>query len=238
MKTSNRKSTETLIKETWTTLREAAEILKKVSREKEEFREDLKKSREEFDLSMKKSREEFREDLKKSRKEFDLSMEKSREEFDLSMKKSREEFDRRIEKINGTMGSWRNSFGSFAEEYFMNSFERGEKIFFGEHFDEIEKDKKYKKSKGEYDIVLSNKKFIGIIEVKFKGRIEDIKEILKKPKSFRLDFPEYKKHKIYLGLASMSFYKKLEDECKKEGIAIVKQVGDKVVIYDERLKTF
>ena len=210
MESSNQKSTETLIKETWATLDRIA-----------------------------KSQEEFREDLKKSREEFDLSMKKSREEFDLSMKKSREEFDHRIEKINGTMGSWRNSFGSFAEEYFMNSFERGEKNFFGEHFDEIERNmKKYKKSKGEYDIVLINKTCIGIIEVKFRGRFEDIEKILEKPNSFRDDFPEYKEHKIYLGLAGMSFDSKVEEEYKNEGIAMIKQVGDNVIIIDGHLKAF
>jgi hypothetical protein len=149
------------------------------------------------------------------------------------------ETSRQIEKINGNMGSWRNSFGNFAEEYFMNSFERGEKKFFGEHFDEIERNmKKYKKSKGEYDIVLINEKSIGIIEVKFRGRIEDIEKFLKKPNYFRDDFPEYNEHKIYLGLAGMSFDSKVDQELKKEGIAIIKQVGDNVIIYDDNLKTF
>jgi len=36
----------------------------------------------------------------------------------------------------------------------------------------------------------------------------------------------------------MSFYEELEVECKKAGIAIVKQVGDMVVINDENLKVF
>jgi len=45
-------------------------------------------------------------------------------------------------------------------------------------------------------------------------------------------------HRIFLGLASMSFYEKLEDECKKAGVAIVKQVGENIVIADEHLKAF
>jgi hypothetical protein len=36
----------------------------------------------------------------------------------------------------------------------------------------------------------------------------------------------------------MSFYPELEDECKKNGIAVIKQVGETVVIYDEHIKTF
>jgi hypothetical protein len=151
---------------------------------------------------------------------------------------SQKKHEDRMAKMDEIMGSWRNSFGSFAEEYFMNSFERGEKTFFGEHFDEIEKNMRYKKSKGEYDIVLINKNCIGIIEIKFRGRIENIEKILEKPDSFREDFPQYENHKVYLGLASMSFSPELERECADQGIAIVKQVGDKVVIYGEHLKAF
>jgi hypothetical protein len=97
---------------------------------------------------------------------------------------------------------------------------------------------RYRKSKGEYDIVLINEKCIGIIEVKFRGHLEDIEKFLEKPNSFREDFPDYKEHKIYLGLASMSFYPELERECKNEGIAIVKQDGGNVIIIDEHLKAF
>ena len=172
-----------------------------------------------------KSHDEFREDIKKSR-----------EEFDLGMKKSREEFDRRIEKINGTLGSWSHNIGDFAEEYFQNSFEQGKKNFLGEHFDVLRENMKGIKS--EYDIVLINGKCVGIIEVKFKGHEKDVSNVVDKVKTFREDFPDYKEHKIYLGLASMSFYKELEEKCKNEGIAIIKQVGDNVIITDEHLKAF
>jgi hypothetical protein len=94
------------------------------------------------------------------------------------------------------------------------------------------------KSEYEYDILLINGKCVGIIEVKFKGHENDVSNIVDKVRTFREDFPDYKEHKIYLGLASMSFYKELEEKCKDEGIAIIKQVGDKVVIYDERLKAY
>lgn len=46
-------------------------------------------------------------------------------EFDREMKESRSEYDRRIKKLEETMGSWSNNHGSFAEEYFFNSFENG-----------------------------------------------------------------------------------------------------------------
>jgi hypothetical protein len=62
--------------------------------------------------------------------------------------------------------------------------------------------------------------------------------VLKKAETFRVLFPDYKDFKIYLGLASMSFYPELEQECINEGIAVIKQVGDTVVINDKYLKIF
>jgi hypothetical protein len=62
--------------------------------------------------------------------------------------------------------------------------------------------------------------------------------VLKKAETFRILFPHYKEFKIYLGLASMSFYPELEQKCISKGIAIIKQVGDTVVINDTHLKVF
>jgi uncharacterized FlaG/YvyC family protein len=63
-------------------------------------------------------------EIAESQKKADRRMEEFRED----LKKSSEEFDRRIEKINGTMGSWSHNIGDFAEDYFVNSFEQGKKI--------------------------------------------------------------------------------------------------------------
>jgi Holliday junction resolvase-like predicted endonuclease len=150
------------------------------------------------------------------------------------------ETDRKIEKVSQTVGSWANNHGSFAEEYFFNSFENGKQNFFGEKFDEIEKNVKGLKKdfKDEYDILLINGKSVGIVEVKYKAHENDVDKVLRKAETFRVNFPEYADHKIYLGLATLSFYPELEQECINEGIAVVKQVGDTVVINDEHLKAF
>jgi len=151
-----------------------------------------------------------------------------------------QETDRRMQELQKTMGSWGNNFGKITEEYFYNSFENGKQNFFGERFDEIEKNVKgiKKDFKDEYDILLINGKSIGIIEVKFKAHESDIPSILRKAETFRVNFSEYKNHKIYLGLATMSFYPELEQECINQGIAVIKQVGDTVVINDKHLKVF
>jgi DNA-binding transcriptional MerR regulator len=151
-----------------------------------------------------------------------------------------QETDRRMKKLQELIGSWDNNHGSFAEEYFFNSFEKGEQNFFGEKFNEIEKNLKVRKFnlRDEYDIVMYNGASIAIVEVKFKAHENDIQKVLNKAKTFRILCPDYKDFKIYLGFASMSFYPELEQECIDQGIAIIKQVGDMVIINDEGLKAF
>jgi hypothetical protein len=143
---------------------------------------------------------------------------------------------RQIKKVNETLGSWANN--HFAEDYFINSFEKGNKNFFGENFDEIWERVSGMKVKDEYDILLVNGNSIGIVEVKYKAHENDVEKVLKKAQTFRVNYPDYVNHRIYLGLASMAFYPELEEECIREGIAIVKQIGDMVVINDEHLKVF
>jgi len=145
-----------------------------------------------------------------------------------------------MKEIQKSVGGISDNQGKFAEEYFFNSFENGKTNFFGEKFDEIAKDLKnrWQGVEDEYDIVLYNHASVAIIEVKYKAHTNDIPTVLKKAETFRLLFPQYKDFTIYLGLASMSFYTKLEKECIKQGIAVIKQVGDKVVINDTNLKAF
>lgn len=189
---------------------------------------------------LKESRVEFGKSIAESRAEFEKSIAKSRAEFEKSMAKSRADSDRRMKKIEETLGAWANNHGDFAEEYFFNSFENGKQTFFGERFDRIEKNLKpldYE-IKDEYDIVLVNGKSVAIIEVKFKAHEHDVPKVLSKVNTFRANYPRYLHHRVYLGLASLSFYPSVEQECKKQGIAIIKQVGNMVIINDAYLKVF
>jgi len=153
---------------------------------------------------------------------------------------SQKETDRRMKELQKTVGGLANNQGSFAEEYFFNSFEKGKKNFFGEKFDDVKKHLKnfWQGIEDEYDIVMYNHAAVAIIEVKYKAHVNDIPMVLKKAKTFRILFPNYKDFKIYLGLASMSFYPELEEECINKGIAVMKQIGDTVVINDKHLKVF
>ena len=74
--------------------------------------------------------------------------------------------------------------------------------------------------------------------MKYKADSSDIQQVLRKEKTFRANFPEHNHKKLYLALASKSFHPLTEKACKDNGIAIMKQHGDTIAIYDESLKTF
>ena len=152
------------------------------------------------------------------------------------------ETDRQISRLEKQLGGISNNNGLFAEEYFYNSLRQGDKTFLGEKFDKMIKaeivEDDNNKTKAEFDIMLVNGKSVAIIEVKFRVRDKHVDQVLKKVKPFRKKFPEYQNHQVYLGLASMVFDEDIEEKCKENGIAVIKQVGDTVVIHDENLKTF
>jgi hypothetical protein len=218
-----------------TTMEMVADTLKEVARLQVETEQALKQ----YIAEGKRQREDYerrREEEERRQKEKAAENERRRVEEE---RRSRKE-EARLKKLEEMVGGMGNNFGSFAEEYFFNAFEDEQQNFFGEHFDKIERNLKSvtKKLEDEYDIVLYNDLSIAIIESKFSAHKNDIPKLFKKANTFRILFPDYKDYKIYLGLASMSFYPDLEQECLKQGIAIIKQVGDAVVINDTGLKIF
>jgi len=174
------------------------------------------------------------------RAEFERYLKESGEKFDKEMnelKISMADTDRKIKSLSEQVAGITKSNGDIAENYFFNSFEKGGHNFFGQKFDKIIKGKGQIVD-DEYDAVLINGHSAGIIEVKYKARKDDIKQVLKKVNTFRINFPEHKNHKVYLALAAYSFNENLERECLRQGIAVIKQVGDVVIILDNQVKAF
>ena len=222
-----------------------AEAEAEAERRNAEFDKKLEKSREEaeqrkaeFDAKLEKSRAE---DERRSA-EFYKKLEESRAEFEKNLKESNQAFDRRMTKLDELVGGVSRNQGLFSEEYFINSLDKSDKAFFGEHFEKLIANYSYHfkstQKKGEFDIVLINGTSVAIIEIKFKARKNDVQNLIKKVPDFREEFPNYQSHRIYLGLAAMAFEKDVDDHCISEGVAVLKQVGDTVVINDEHLKTF
>jgi hypothetical protein len=90
----------------------------------------------------------------------------------------------------------------------------------------------------EFDLVLFNCTSVAIIEVKYKAEKNHIEQLLKKPENFKKLFPEHSNLIIYLGLAGMSMKPEVKKEAMDNGIAVVKQVGGNMVLYDKDLKIF
>ena len=186
--------------------------------------------------------------LYESKKESELEFKKMREETDRQMKETDLQFketDRKIREVSRQLGDMGNSNGDVAEEYFQNAFKKNPSLN-GEIFDKIDFNVKPLSLNGqignEYDIVMINGKSVAIIEIKYhltkKGLEKELRETLHKLETFKAFYPEYRNHKFYQGIASLSFTKSAESLLQKEGIAVIKQVGDKMVINSENLKKF
>jgi len=156
-------------------------------------------------------------------------------------KKIREELKESIKAMQKELGGISNSNGEMAESYFINSL-TNKMQFAGQEYDDfIPKLKKKKKKlnlQGEYDLVMYNCKSIAIIEIKYKAREKDLEKLVLKAPIFKQLFPEYANYNIYLGLAALHFEAETEKESLVQGVAVIKQIGDSMVIYDAHLKVF
>ena len=139
------------------------------------------------------------------------------------------------------VGGIANSNGDVAESYFVNSFANHLR-FAGQEFDShssnLVKSIKKLNLKDQYDLVLYNCNSVVIIEIKYKAKKDDVKQALKKAQTFKQLFPEYANFALYLGLAGLNVEVAAEKEAINQGIAVIKQVGDAIVINDAHLKVF
>ena len=133
-----------------------------------------------------------------------------------------------IKRVSKTVGNISNNNGSIAEEYFYNSL-KAKPILGKIKYDRVDRNIKgnIPSIVDEFDIVMYNGDSIALIECKSKAHTNDLKKLIdQKADNFRKLFPYYKDYKIYLGLASFSFYDELKAMAKEKGIAILKNKGD------------
>ena len=146
-----------------------------------------------------------------------------------------------LKETTKLIGGIANSNGDVAESYFVNSFAK-HLHFAGQDFDShssnLVKSVKKLNLSDQYDLVLYNCTSVVIIEIKYKVKKENVQQALKKAKTFKQLFPEYANYNLYLGLAGLDVEIAAEKEALSQGIAIIKQVGDNMVIHDEGLKVF
>jgi len=155
--------------------------------------------------------------------------------------RQRQEFRESMKAMQKELGGVGNSNGAVAESYFVNSFTKTMQ-FAGQKYDSMDSGLKRKvKSlnlQGEYDLVLYNCTSVVIIEIKYDAEKKHVEWLLEEAAVFKQLFPQYANFDLYIGLAALHFKKGTEKEAIKNGIAVIKQVGNTMVINDAHLKVF
>ena len=187
------------------------------------------------------------EEREKERKLEAKEREKAAKEREISMKKLEatvEKTSKSVFELSGEVKGIGKSNGMIAEEYFYNSI-YNLLTFGGHHFDFSDRHLKRKRTnkdgktvQAEYDILMGNDVAACIMEVKYRARINNVNELIDKVDKFRIHFPTYANHKLFLGIGALSFDEGVEDAAKARGIGILKLNGDAVEVYDKNLKVY
>ena len=147
----------------------------------------------------------------------------------------------KIDKVSKHIRGIDLSNGAMAEEAIFHSLER-KMNFGGIDFDDIHQKVSIVsgfKTMTELDVLMVNGDTVAIIEAKYKVEKEDVIDLLKtKLTHFRNHNPDYKNHKIILGIGGMSFLKDAEALAKNKGIGIIRVVGDKVEYNTEGIQIY
>ena len=187
------------------------------------------------------------EEIKQILKELSISQKETDAKFKETDAKFKEtdaqmaRTDAKLNKASELLGNIGRNNGAVAEEYFYYSME--EKMEMGGiRYDVIKQNihaMNRQQLEDEFDIVLYNGNSIGLIEVKHKVHPSDINKLItKKATNFRLLFTDYKGYKIYLGIAGFSIPEEVAEIAQDNGVAVLRQKGDLLVMNDSNLKVY
>jgi len=126
-----------------------------------------------------------------------------------------------------------------ARSLFFNSFTKH--MSFGKfNFDYIDKnyDRTHKGLRDVFDIILTNSRFMVIVEVKNKLNKNDVKTVLKKIKNFRILFPQHKDSTIYGAVAGLSMTIATIAEAKKHGFYVFTHDGANLKILNDQVTEY
>ena len=150
------------------------------------------------------------------------------------------ELQKSLDKTNKIVTGIGNNTGAFAEEYFYNALSKTKRMG-GIKYDYVSKNVKSRvgKVEGEFDVVMYNGNSVALIETKFCAHPNFFEKNPEERVSiFRTLFPQYAKHKIYLGIASMSFNDEVVRQARDLGVVILKQNGDTLECDAENIKAY
>lgn len=173
-------------------------------------------------------------ELRNSQKETSLQIKELKE---ISKKNSEEvkKTSDELRKLGFLTRKFLKNYGDSTEELFFRSLE--EKMQLGNvKFDTIKRNLQNDPNSYEFDIVLVNGKYIGLIEIKSglnSKYIKDMKE--KKISTFREEFPEYANHTLLFGFASLITTDDMIEEATKNNIFLLTQKGNSIEIVNQEM---
>ena len=204
--------------------------------------EAIKKEAEAKSLKNKEEIDAIKKEAEAIKKEAEATHFKKQQEIDAIKKQGEQEHRKNLieidilrkeretveKKLQSTMDSLGFNIGMSTEELFANSIEKTMEID-GIKYHEMHKNYIIKKEKdlSEIDIVLINKKYICIIEVKHKAKIEDITKLteITIPNFIRVE-TKYKKFTILPFIAALSFDTNVFEHASQKQIGLLKYRGE------------
>jgi hypothetical protein len=215
------------------------EYAEEKKRRDEEYAEEKKRRDEEYTERKKRRDEEYAEEKKRLAEQARLQAEWNTE-FRKNMRESIARLDkqeRRMKHFDERYGGLSKNIGTVVEYFFQKAL-RHEMVFGGIRYNRMTPNVKPLSSgelQGEFDIVLHNGKFTGLIEVKHVFARHHLHDFINRiVPNFHELCPEYTDGKtLYLGIASWAFEDGVVEEAKSLGIGILQRDGKKSIIIDD-----
>ena len=142
-----------------------------------------------------------------------------------------QETDRKIDRLAKLYGGVSENSKDVAEEFFRRGLETRSSLFGIEYTEVDHLARTSKKLQGEYDIVLHNKAYIIVIEVKYKFHPDDVLDFVnRKLVRFKPLFREYADKKIIGAVAGLSVSSDSYELAAKQGLLVLTQSGDNMTV--------
>ena len=184
------------------------------------------------------SQKETKEQMKRADEQFkrtDEQFKRTDEQLkrtDEQLKRTDEQLkrtDEKLERIGITVGNIGQNQGDVAEEFFLHSLMKDNRLG-SIRFDDVVKN--MEKHRGriheEYDLVMTNGNAIGIVEVKYKAHIKDLDKLDRKMKHFKPLFPIYESFRQYGAIAAFHINEDAKHEALERGYFVLQRSGDLV----------
>ncbi|GHT20762.1 hypothetical protein FACS189419_00480 [Planctomycetales bacterium] len=163
--------------------------------------------------------------------------------WEAASEKRWEKHDKRMKALDERYGGLSKNIGKTVEHFFQKALLHT-MVFGGICYNDMSKNLKRERSgdqQGEFDIVLHNGTFTGLIEVKHVFTLHHLHDFIDRivPNFHELCHDHTDGKTLHLGIASWAFEDGVIEEAKKRGIGVLQRSGKKsIIIDDENLRAY